>query len=403
MNPPPGPIMQTADTIPNCAAADAASGTPSVLTPPAPDPADADQAQRLTTTEFCLVLLGALAVLGFMHWAEAFLVPFLLGILISYTFNPAVSALQRWYVPRALGAALMIGAVASAGAVLAYSLADDVIALTELVPQAASKVRAMARGNTGSRPLINLQKAATELERAASEATGGPTARPPQPAPVSSFSDRLKNWLLEQTSHAAQFLVQISTAFLIALFLLAAGDAFRRKVARLAGPSLARRRVAIEGLNEINKQIQRYMATTAATNALIAFATWAMLAAMSLQHAVFWGVAAGLLHIIPYVGSSITALAVGIVALVQFGSLLTAAAVAVGVLVIAALIGVLFNAWLQARACKVNTVTLLIGVLFFGWLWGGWGLILAVPMLTALKAIAERVAPWRPLAEFLCE
>ena len=62
----------------------------------------------------------------------------------------------------------------------------------------------------------------------------------------------------------------LGTALLIAFFLLAAGDTFRRKVARVAGPTLARRRIAITVLNDIDARIQRYMGTVLLTNALIA-------------------------------------------------------------------------------------------------------------------------------------
>jgi predicted PurR-regulated permease PerM len=156
-------------------------------------------------------------------------------------------------------------------------------------------------------------------------------------------------------------------------------------------------------LNDIDTRIQRYMGTVALTNALIALGTWAALATLGLQHALFWGVMAGLLHIIPYVGTAIAATAVGLVALVQFDDPWEIAAAVGSVLVIASIIGVIFATWVQSRACNVNNVVIIAGLLFFGWLWGGWGLILAVPILTSLKTISDGIAEWRPLAEFLAE
>ncbi len=364
------------------------------------------KAVSLTTVELCLVVLAVLLTLAFMRWAEAFLVPLLFGTLLSYTLNPAVSALERWRMPRVGGAFIVLGIFSAACGTLVYALSDDAVALTELVPQAATKVRMIARdqrSDGSAKPLANLQKAATELEKAAAEAAGAAAPGVRQTPANSQVSGVIQQWLVAQASHAVGAVLQFGTALLMAFFLLVAGDAFRRKVARLAGPSLARRRVAIEMLNDIDTRIQRYMATIAVTNALIAIGTWAVLAMLGLQHALFWGVLAGLLHIIPYVGTSIAAVAVGVVAMVQFDDPYQIAFAVAAVLVVAALIGVVFTTWLQARACRVNNVVIISGVLFFGWLWGGWGLILAVPILTTLRTVAEGIAQWRPLAEFLAE
>ena len=60
---------------------------------------------------------------------------------------------------------------------------------------------------------------------------------------------------------------------MLAYFLLTAGDSFRRKLIRIAGPSLARRRVTVEILNEIHDQVQHYMLVLLITNVLIGLAT----------------------------------------------------------------------------------------------------------------------------------
>ena len=80
---------------------------------------------------------------------------------------------------------------------------------------------------------------------------------------------------------------------------------FRRKILHLAGPTLARRRITLELLNEIDLQIQRSVMIIVATNVLIALATWALFAIVGIHRAAFWGLLAGLLHIVPYVGTGL--------------------------------------------------------------------------------------------------
>ena len=399
--------MATAAT--NTSEAPAAGHIAHARSSEAPDKTnEVTETPSLTVVEICLIVTCVLLTLAFVHWAEAFIVPLLVGVLLSYTFDPAVSALARWRIRRVVGAIFVLGTFSAGCGALVYVLSDDAAALTELVPQAAAKVRSMIhseRGRHGQKPLENLQKAASELEKVAAEATGAaPPAGKQSPPPLKPAAQgTVQQWLVTQLSHLATVLVQLGTALLIAFFLLVAGDAFRRKLARVAGPTLARRRIAITVLNDIDTRIQRYMATVALTNALIALCTWLALAMIGLQHALFWGVVTGLLHIIPYIGASIAAIAVGLVALVQFDGAWPVVFAVGSVLVIASLIGVIFTTWVQSRACNVNNVVIIAGLLFFGWLWGGWGLILAVPILTSLKTIADGITEWAPLAEFLSE
>ena len=103
----------------------------------------------------------------------------------------------------------------------------------------------------------------------------------------------------------------------------------------LAGPTLAARRITVEILDEIDKQVQRYLLVMLVTNVLIAIAVWAALLALGLERAAMWGAIAGVLHVIPYVGSALTALAIGVAAFLQFGTLGAAAGAALVVFAIA--------------------------------------------------------------------
>jgi predicted PurR-regulated permease PerM len=95
------------------------------------------------------------------------------------------------------------------------------------------------------------------------------------------------------------------------------------------------------------------------------------------------------------------AAAVGAASLVSNG-LLGEAALAVGVvLVISTAIGMGLVTWLQGRAVRMNVVAVFVGLMFFGWLWGGWGLVLGVPLMAVLKSIADRVEAMRPIREML--
>jgi len=190
-------------------------------------------------------------------------------------------------------------------------------------------------------------------------------------------------------------------ALLVAFFLIAAGDTFRRKVAKLAGESLRRRRVAVEVLDEIDGQIQKYLVTLLLANVLIAAATWVALMLLGLPNAGMWGVATGIVHVIPYAGAAVATFSIGVAMFLHSGSIASAAIAMLVIAAIATLIGIGYSSWLHGKASRMNAVAVFVGVLFFGWLWGGWGLLLGLPILAVVKSISDRVEPLHPLSELL--
>ena len=68
---------------------------------------------------------------------------------------------------------------------------------------------------------------------------------------------------------------------------------------------------------------------------------------------------------------------------------------------LAALEGNLITPWLTGRAGELNTVAVFVSVLFWGWVWNMWGLLLAVPIMVAIKAAADHIEPLQPVAELL--
>ena len=356
--------------------------------------------QRATVT--ALIVLAALAVCAAARIAEPFIVPVVVGALASYSLKPMVEWLDRIHVPRALGAAvvlLMITGLVGGGVFL---LRDDAASALAELPNAAHKIRLAARENASgpAGPMTHVREAAAELNRAAAEAaTGAATPAPAAAAP--SQPNAVERWLSEQSAKALEIVVEIGVAGLLAYFLLAAGDTFRRKLVHLAGPTLAARRITVEILDEIDAQVQRYLMTMLLLNSLIGVSTWGILLLFGVDHAVLWGVFAAIVHIIPYAGSALTIVMTGIATFVQFEDVARALAVGGLVGIAATLIGMGLSAWMLGRAFRMNAVAVFVALMFFGWLWGGWGLIVGVPILAIVKTAADRIPTLERLASLL--
>lgn len=359
--------------------------------------------QRARNWAQIIVAVGV--VVALLRYAEDFFVPLFVGILTSYTLQPLVSGLNRLHVPRALGAAVVLAGTLTLGGTVVGALWSDAVGLFDQLPSAARKLRVSIQAGTGAGgPVASVREAMAELERAAAAASGKPAAAPAAPQPAAPpVAQSAESFVMARAVGMLELAMQLSVAVLIAYFLLAAGDFFRRKLAHIAGPTLARRRVTVEILREIDLHVQRYMLVLLLTNVLVGLATWGFFFAMGVERAGLWGLIAGVFHTIPYAGIALVALAGAVAGLVQMGEPITALYLAGGVLVIATAIGTGFNTWLQSRVTRMNAVVVFAGVLFFGWLWGAWGLLLGVPLIAVAKTIADRVPELAPVAELMSD
>ena len=352
-----------------------------------------------------LVLLAAMAGVFALHAASAVVIPVLLGLAISYALSPVVDRLQRLRLPRAVGAAVLLAAIFGGLGWTALSLSDDAAALVESLPAATQKVRDVLRAQRGHESTIDkVQRAASQLEQAAQEGAAAPTA-PRGVTRVSIERPRfdIKDYLWTGTLGAAASIGQLVVVVFIAYFLMVAGNTFRRKMVKIAGPTFAQKRVTVEVLDEIAGQIHRYLLVQLGTSVLVGVAVGLAFRAVGLEHAAVWGVAACVLNFVPYLGTLVLTVGAALVAFVQFGTLdgaLLVAGIAMGLHLIS---GNLLTPWLTSRTSRMNAVAVFVGVLAFGWLWGLWGLLLGVPVLAAVKAVCDRVDDFKVVSELLGE
>jgi predicted PurR-regulated permease PerM len=354
------------------------------------------------------VSLGVLAVLATvftLRWASPVFIPVLLGLMLSYALSPVVNGLHRWRIPRALGAAvLLLGIVGGMGSLL-YSLSDDATALIESLPEAAQQLRLTLRGPRQAPPgnIDNVQKAAAELERAAEEGAAPevPSSRGVTRVEIARPRFNIKDYLWTGTLGLIALSGQAVVVMLITYFLLASGDTFRRKMVKLAGPKLSKKRITLETLDEITAQIQRFLLVQLVTSVIVGVATWLAFAWIGLQHAAVWGVVAALTNLIPYLGAVIIGAGSAVLGFMQFGRPDMALLIGATSFAIHGVVGNLLTPWMTSRAGRMSPVTVFVGVLAWGWLWGVWGLLLGVPILMAVKAVCDRVDDLKPIGELL--
>lgn len=398
---------------------------------------------------FQSVALGVLAIAAFiwlLKFAEAVFVPVLLGLILSYSLRPFVDWLQRvLFIPRIASAALLLLLLfGSVGAGL-WNLRADAASVAAELPKAARMIREFIgspRGQT-SGLMSDIRSAARELDQASAALSINPAAdqKAPATAPTTanagsraaldeisaanvkkiysaaalqreraqtqpsaaspSMAERLQSFASDRIGELLGVASTVGVAGLLAFLLLCAGTEHRKNLLQMVGQSLSRKKITLTILNEIHAQVQYYLAATAVTNIALGLCTWALFAYFGIERALLWGVVAGLFHLIPYIGTGLFLGLCFLVGLVSLDGFWPAFYLTTIWLLFQFAIGFGLNNYIQSRSSRINSAALFVGFLLFGWLWGGWGLVVAAPVLAAMKAVSDRVPSLRQISTLL--
>lgn len=354
-----------------------------------------------------LVILTTIAVIFALDWAQNFVITMLLGVLLAYTLNPVVKWLEYIKIPRIIGSSIVILVLICSIAFSAFALRGQVQSIISQLPEVSTKLTSAFASKRGE-SLTNIQKvqiAASQVEAATNlvENAVATKKNPTMHVVIDEHKFKIGDFLWRGSLGVFGFVGEVITMAFLAYFLLLSGDTFKRKLVRLTGPSLSRKKITVHILEDINNSIQRYMFMLLVTNVMVGLATWLIFRILGLENAGAWAVAAGFLHVVPYFGPVVTAIATGIAAYMQFDSILMAMLVSGSAMLVATVVGVFLTTWMTGRIAKMNSAAIFISLLFFTWLWGVWGMLLGIPIIVIIKVACVHIEHLQPVAELLGE
>ncbi|RIX77402.1 AI-2E family transporter [Acidovorax cavernicola] len=353
-----------------------------------------------------LVVLAVLASVFALRWGQAVFVPLMLSLMLNYALSPLVERLHRWWVPRWIGAAVILLGLFGGLGWTGYSLSGSASQLLDSLPVAAQKLgQAMRRNkNASATPLDSVQQAAAQLEKAAEENSARVAARKGVARVVIERPGfNVRDYLVSGTVGLLNAMGQLTLVAFLTYFALCSGDTFRRKLIKITGPSLQKKKVTVHVLDDITRNIERYLLVQILVSALVGLATGLAFWLIGVENAAVWGIIAAVTNLIPYIGSVIVLVAAGLMAFLQFSSIEMALLVGGVSLAIHTVVGNLLMPWLTSRTSRMNPVAVFVGVIFWGWLWGIWGLLLGIPITMVIKSICDRVEDLQPIGELLGE
>jgi predicted PurR-regulated permease PerM len=346
-----------------------------------------------------VTVLAGLALIAAVHFARPLLVPIVIGVLISYVLEPLVAWLVDRGLPRAISASIVFVLMLTAVGLTAYSVRRQASDLVNTLPGAARDLRRAIQEWKGNGPgaLDQVQRAADELQQASMPAAARPVRRTPQ----ESRPFDVAGYLWSTSAAAWRWAADSVVVLFLSYYLLLAGDLFRRKLFEIAGPTLSDKKRTLGILNDVSAQISSFLFIRAVISAFVAVGTGLALWAAGLAQPAVWGLVAGVLNVIPYVGPIVVASALGVVAFLQFDSM-TMASLVVGLTTLVACVeAYVITPWLTSRTAEMNPVAVFVGLAFWGWLWGLPGLLLAPALMMILKAVCDHVESLKPVAALL--
>ena len=360
---------------------------------------------NLSVRSMALTVLAVAAVMWILNWAREVFIPIIVAVLISYALEPVVGWLMRMRIPRMLASGMVMALLTASLGYGAYVLTDDAAAIVAQLPEAAQKLRQTIRPTRGEPGAIQqVQRAADELQQTADEAAGrNPVPRGVQRVQVVEPAVDVRQYVTWGSASIVAFAGQAVLVLFFVFFLLASGDLFKRKLVKLVGPSLEKKKITVHILDDINQQIARFLLVRVITSVVVGLATWIAFRMIGLEQAGVWAILAGVFNSIPYFGPVIVAAGTAIVSFLQFGTIPMTLYTSGISLAITSVEGWLLTPWLTSRTARTNEIAVFVGLIFWSFVWGVWGTLLAVPMLVAVKACCDRIEDLKPVGELLGE
>jgi predicted PurR-regulated permease PerM len=338
--------------------------------------------------------VGTLTVAA-LYFGQEVLIPITLAVMLSFVLSPAVAFLERLRVGRApaviltvLAALALLGAIGTLIGSQAASLAED-------APQYASTIEKKVQG---------VQAFAVARMAAFTQSVGG-RRRTPQIGSLQSASQRATTRAVpvrivqDQTSPLtiaktvlAPILGPLETTVLViivAIFILMQREDLRDRMIRLFGSNDLHR--TTRAMDDAGQRLSRYFLSQLSVNTCFGLVIGVGLWFIGIPSPAMWGVMAGLLRFVPYIGSLIAAVApAALGAAVDPGWTMTLEVVALFVIV-EPLTGYVVEPLLYGHSTGLSPVSVIVAAIFWTWLWGPIGLIMSTPLTLILVVMGRHV------------
>ena len=338
--------------------------------------------------------LFALGVLYTLYLAHQVVLPVTLAILVSLLLSPAVSALARRGIHRAVAAFVTLTLFVSLLAGTAWMTAQPMLEWAEHAPDGLARL--MVRDGGLREAFDSMTDSARQMEEAMEELREEEAAEQ-EPTTVVLESESWRGQLMVNARNTG---VAVVLALALSYFLLVGGNSLILNFTQQLR-TRERRRKTLRMVRDCRREIGRYLLVITLSNGSVGLLTGLMAWAVGLPSPAVWGLIAALLRFVPYLGVVATVALLLIVSAASLESLVWVLAVPAGYLLLNTVVGFFIEPWIHGYRLSVNPVVIFLAIFFWGWLWGPVGVLLAVPLMTVIQVILRHVESLRPVHDVI--
>jgi predicted PurR-regulated permease PerM len=347
-------------------------------------------------------------IIAALYFTREVLVPLAFALTLTFLLTPAVHLLERLRLGRLLSVILTVLASMAAAGCIAWIIANQLVDVANQLPRYRQNIHAkiQALRNPGKGPLgraaQSVKEIGQELSRSdapATPPTGSQTPKPRNaprvsgpPLPVQVVPEGT-NGLKDLRDLATPFLAPLALTGIViifTIFMLIKREDLRNRLLRLVG--LGQINMMTQALDDAAQRVSRYLLMQFLVNAGFGALFGTGLYFIGVPNPALWGVLAGLLRIVPYVGTMVAAALPVILSLAVFDGWMPPLLVFVLFASLELITGNFIEPWLYGAHTGISSLALLVTTVFWTVLWGPAGLILSTP-LTVCVVVLGRYFP----------
>jgi predicted PurR-regulated permease PerM len=331
--------------------------------------------RRAELVAFALVALLIICVVAVLYVAKAFFLPIVMAFIVGTMLSPAASLLERYRIPRSVGAVLIVTAVSAAVAFMVGLISSPLMEWSSRLPELGAILK--DKLHVFDRPLALWQ----ELQ----SMVGGPDT-------LATFQMPKFEWVQPALEFLSPTFAEFLLFIAILILFIASWKDSRRALIMIFGDRTARLR-ALRIINEIEEHLGNYLLMVTMINTGVGIVTGLICAVTGMPNPAGLGALAATLNFIPIIGPVamfVVLTGVGIVAFPTIGAGLIAP------LVFAALTfleGHFITPTIIGRRLELNALAVFMALAFWTWLWGPMGAFLSSPLLIVALILKEHLTP----------
>ncbi len=343
---------------------------------------------RISGSTFSLRVIAAAIILLFCYYAQGVVITLLLSILLAYFLDPAVELLERVRVPRTVGALMMVLILIAVLVAVGYGLGERTADFAANWPKYGGMLKQAA--STVERKISGFEGRVTDL------GAESPNAQRVEVRPEPGI---LRTLILRSIGSLYALFLEVTFVPFLVFFMLAGKREVWHGTLQLF--PVSRRTQVKETLEDMREVLRDYLAGMTLVTLIVIGASSLFFWSLDMDYPVLTGIVSGLLNMVPYIGAVMAWLPAFLIALAKWKTFGSFVLIAGGLTAIHVLALNFVAPQLVGRRVRLNAVAITISLLFWGWVWGGMGLLLAIPITATLRVICDHTESWRPIGRWL--